>query len=118
MTSLIIKLITIPIVLFVAAFFFPGVHFESYWQIIVVGMTLAILGVAVEYFVLRKGALWISVFIDVAVSCIILYYASNFQWEASVTWFGALLTSVFLGILEFFTHRYLLASHKAHSEPI
>ncbi|MDN4074504.1 DUF2512 family protein [Fictibacillus terranigra] len=118
MTSLILKLIAVPIVLLISAFFFPGVHFESFWQIIVVGITLAVLGVALEYFILRRGALWISVLADFAVSWIIVYYASNFQWYASVTWYGALLTSLLLGIVEYFTHRYLLASHKAHSEPI
>ncbi|MDN4522868.1 DUF2512 family protein [Fictibacillus fluitans] len=118
MISLIIKLIAIPVVLIVSAFFFPGVHFEDYWQIAVVAITLAVLGVPLEYFVLRKGAFWLSVLIDVLVSWILVYYASNFQWEASMTWYGAFLTSLLLGVLEYVTHRFLLETHRAHSEPV
>ncbi len=51
----------------------PGVDFASLWQPILVGLVLALIGVAMEYSILRRGTLWVSVAADFAASVLIVY---------------------------------------------
>jgi hypothetical protein len=117
LTSLILKIFACPIAVIVAMYLFPGVDYGSLWQAIVVGIVLALVGVAMEYFLLRRGTLWLSVAADFAVSVLIVYFLSNFLVDTSVTFLGAILIGLLLGIIEYITHRYLISSGKTQKLP-
>jgi hypothetical protein len=115
--SLLLKIFTCPIALIIAMYLFPGVDYTSIWQPIVVGLVLAVVGVAMEYFILKRGALWLSVAADFVTSVLIVYFLSNLLWNASVTFLGAVLIGLLLGVIEYFTHRYLISSGQAQKSP-
>lgn len=117
MTSLLMKIIACPLVLFVASWLFPNVEFGAFYQIVVVGLILAVVGVLMEYLLLREGTLWISTILDFVVSTLILYLIANMFAGAAVTFFGAVLTSILLGVVEYFAHLFLIKSGKTQKSP-
>ena len=107
MTSLLMKIIMCPLAVIIASWILPNVAYENILQPIIVGLILAVVGVLMEYMILKRGTLWISTFADAVASLIIVYFVSNWFPGAFVTFFGALLTSILLGVIEYFTHRWL-----------
>ncbi|MCM3111249.1 DUF2512 family protein [Lederbergia lenta] len=118
MTSLLLKIFTCPIAVIVAMYLFTGVDYVSLWQPIVVGLVLAVVGVAMEYFILKRGTLWGSVIADFAASVLIVYLLSNLLWNSSVTFLGAVLIGLLLGVVEYFIHRYLITTGKTQKSPV
>lgn len=117
MSSLLMKIIMCPLVVIIADFLFPNVDYANIWQPIIVGLVLAAAGVIMEYMILQRGTLWISTFADAVVSLIIVYFVSNSFPDVEVTFFGALLTAVLLGVVEYFTHLWLIQSGRAKKTP-
>lgn len=117
MSSLLMKIIMCPVAVIIASFLFPNVDYLNIWQPIIVGLILAVAGVLMEYMILKRGTLWISTFADAVVSLVIVYFVSNWFPGAEVTFFGALLTAVLLGIIEYFTHLWLIQSGRAKKSP-
>ncbi|MBT2650084.1 DUF2512 family protein [Bacillus sp. ISL-34] len=118
MKSLLLKIFVCPITLIIAMYFFAGINYLSIWQPIVIGLVLAFVGVGMEYFILRNGTLWISVGADFVTSVLIVYFLSNLLWNASVTFLGAIFVGIILGVIEYFTHRFLISSGKAQNSPV
>lgn len=108
MTSLLFKLITFPIGVLLASWLFGNVDYASFYQPLVVGLIAAVVGVLMEYVILRKGTLWLSLFADVIVGWVLIYVVSLMFEGARVTIWGALLTSILVGVIEYFIHTYLL----------
>ncbi|WP_373228942.1 hypothetical protein [Cohnella sp.] len=117
MTSLLMKIFICPIGVIVSAWLFPGVRYGAYYQPIIVGLILAVVGVLMEYMLLKKGTLWISTFMDFAASVLIVYFVSNWFPGAAVTFFGAILTGALLAITEHFTHLWLIQSGRTQKAP-
>ena len=71
-----------------------------------------------EAMFLRQGDLWLTVISDVIVAAALIWVLSNQFAAADVTLVGALLTALIIGVMEYFVHRYLIASGKAGSTPV
>ncbi|HEX6923364.1 MAG TPA: DUF2512 family protein [Bacillales bacterium] len=112
MTSLILKIVACPLILIFAMYMLDNVDYGSIWQPIIVGIVLALVGVAMEYMMLRDGSLWSSTIADFIASVIVIWALSNVFAGANVTFWGAVITSVIIGVVEYFVHRYLIASGK------
>lgn len=112
MTSLWIKLIACPALVILSMFLFDTVDFATIFQPVFVGIMLALLGVSMEYVLLKRETFWLSIIADFAASILIVFFISNLFTTAEVTWVGAVLTAVLLAAAEFFVHRYLLKSGK------
>ncbi|WP_375088405.1 hypothetical protein ACDZ29_19560 [Peribacillus sp. RS7] len=41
-----------------------------------------------------------------------MYFLSNLLWNASITFIGAIIVGLLLGVIEYFTHRFLITSGK------
>jgi hypothetical protein len=65
MTSFWIKAITVPVALAIVAWLLPDVRYDAYYMPILVGVILAVVGMLMEYALLREGTLWLSTFADV-----------------------------------------------------
>lgn len=113
MASFWIKVITVPIALAIAAWLLPNVRYDAYYMPILVGAILAVVGMLMEYALLRDGTLWLSTFADFVVSVLLIYFVSNMFAGADVSFFGAILASLLIGALEFFTHRWLIRTGRA-----
>jgi uncharacterized membrane protein YvlD (DUF360 family) len=117
MANFLMKVIAIPILLMICAWLLPNVDYGAWYQPIVIGVLLAILGVMMEYLLLRKDTAWISTLADFIVNLLVIYYISNLYDGADVTFFGAFLTAVVLGIVEHVVHLWLIRSGRAEKSP-
>lgn len=117
MTSLLMKIIICPLSLIVAAWIFPNVQFGAFYQAVIVGLILAAAGVLMEYMFLREGTLWISTLMDFAASTLILFFVANLFAGTTITFFGAVLTSLLLAVVEYFTHLWLIKSGRTQKSP-
>ncbi|MFY0780471.1 DUF2512 family protein [Peribacillus simplex] len=54
----------------------------------------------------------ISVGADFVATFLIVYILSNLLWNASITFIGAIIVGLLLGVIEYFTHRFLITSGK------
>jgi hypothetical protein len=110
MIMLLLKIIICPIVLFLADLMMVDVFFPSTWAIIWTGLALALLGLAMEAFMLRRGTLWLTTVADWAVGAAIVFLSPYVFAGGFVSIVGALLTGGLLAIPEYFMHRYAIAS--------
>ncbi|WP_226035823.1 DUF2512 family protein [Aquibacillus saliphilus] len=118
MTGLFVKLIVCPITVIIAWMLFPNVDFAFWYQPIILGVILAGAGHLMEMLLLNKNTVLFSTFMDVVASVIIVYYVSIFFTNTIVTFWGALLTSLLLGVTEIVQHRWLVQERKTKSSPI
>jgi hypothetical protein len=118
MTSLLIKLFVCPLGVIISDWLFPNVDFAAYYQAIIVGLLLAGAGTVMEYMFLRKGTLWISNLMDLGASVLIVYFISNLFTGTVVTFFGAILTGILLGVTEHITHLWLIRTGKTRKSPV
>ena len=117
MTSLLLKLITVPLAVVVSSWIFPDVDFGAVYQPIIVGLLLAVVGLLMEYMLLREGTVWISTLVDFVTTVVIVYFVSNLFDDGYVTWMGAVWTSLLISVIEYFLHRYLVESGKTKKYP-
>lgn len=108
--SLLIKLVVSPIVVFLSTYLFLDVNYAHFYQAILVGWVLAVVGYIMEVLILRRGAFWINNALDFVVSTVILYASAFFFAGALVTFVGALLTVFVLTVIEYFLHKWLIQS--------
>lgn len=113
MTGIMMKIIICPLVVGLSAFIFPNVSYSQFYQPIIVGVILAVAGHLMELILLREETIIINDVVDFIASVIIVYFVSNLFLGAAVTFFGAILTAIFLTITEIPTHRWLVRSGRA-----
>lgn len=117
MTSFFVKMITLPLILIIAMYMFEQIDYGGIWQPIVLSIILTIVGVAMEYFILKRGTLGVSVILDFIVTLLFLWILSNMFNNAEVTFIGALGLSLVIGFSELILHRYLIGTGQT-SKPI
>lgn len=106
------KIIICPAVLWISSVLFPQVYYPYWYQIVIVGIVLALAGHMMEVLMLKEGTLWSSTIMDFIAATIIVYFASFFFVGARVTFTGALITAVLLVFTEYFQHFWLIRSGK------
>lgn len=112
MTGYIVKLIVCPIMVIIAGMVFPNVNFANLFQPIMLGILLATVGYLMELMILNRKTIGLSTVADLAASTLFLYFFAMFFRGAVVTFFGAFLTAVLLGVTEYVQHRWLVKSGK------
>lgn len=110
MISLIVKIVTVPVVLLLAMFITDNVQYGAMWQPFLIILLLIASGLALEYALLNSRMLWTSVAIDLVTAFLIIYFISNLFAGGYVSFGAALTLSIILGICEYLLHRFLLRS--------
>lgn len=113
MIGLLTKLIVSPIIVILSSFIFPDVSYASYFQAIVVGLVLAIVGHVMEVMFLRRGRLFMSTLLDFAVATLLLYLSQYFLPGSRVLFLGAFFTALLLSLAEHLQHIWLINSGRA-----
>lgn len=108
MPIFLLKIIVVPAIVMISDFLIANVFYPSYYQPILVGVVLALVGRLLERMFLRPGTLWVTTAFDVVASTILLYLSAYFFPGAKITLDGALLTALFLGIMEYYFHHWLV----------
>ena len=118
MSSLLLKIFICPIGIILSAWLIPGIEYSGYYQPVTVGLILAIVGVLMEYILLKKGTLWFSTLMDFAATVIIVYFISNWFTTAYVTFLGAVLVGALLAVIEYFVHLWLIKTGRTQKSPV
>lgn len=109
LTSFLLKIIALPLIIGLASYILPNVHFTNFWQPVILGVVLAIIGTLMEGILLRTNTVTLSTVLDFIVATIVLYFGATFFTDAAyITFAGAVITALIIGIAEHFTHRYLM----------
>lgn len=117
MTSFLIKIVVCPLVVALMASILPNASYAFYYQVITVGIVLALFGTIMEYAFLEKGKLWFNNILDFIASTLIVYFVSLLFATSRVTFFAALIIGFTLAITEHFTHKFLIESGRAAKHP-
>lgn len=116
MLNLIQKIIITPIVLLIAANMLTNVNYLYAYQPVVIGVTLAVAGHLLEWALLSRNTFWLSTIADFVSSTLIIFILSYFFAGAEVTFLGATVVALFLTVIEFFVHMWLIRSGRAVKE--
>ncbi|HLR72238.1 MAG TPA: DUF2512 family protein [Pseudogracilibacillus sp.] len=114
--GLVVKLIVAPIGIILASWIFPIVNFANWYQPIMLGIVVAVVGYLMEVTMLREDTNWMTLIADFVVASAIVYFGAMFFMNSYVTFLGALLTGALLGVTEIFQHNWLLNSGRAKKE--
>lgn len=96
------------VVWFADAFMPTFVAFASFWQVMGVGFTLAALSILMDLTLLPAIASALSAaFWDTIAAAMVLYFSQFFLMNATVTWTGAWITAVLLGLTEIGMHAWI-----------
>ncbi len=113
MTGLIIKLIVCPSVVYLSSLLFNDlIFFSSFYQIIIVGIVLAVGAHIMEVWFLNKKTIWTSTGLDFVAATMIVYLSSFIFLDVKITLLGALITAFLLSITEVIQHYYLTNAEK------
>lgn len=116
MSGFIVKLIVCPVGIILASWIFPNVDFALWYQPIVIGVVLAVIGHFMEVFMLRENTNWISTALDFFIATLVVFYGAQLFMGAHVTFWGAVLTGIVIAVTEIFQHYWLLQTGRAENE--
>lgn len=112
MTGLILKLISCPLIVYIANSFIPGIRYANLLQIILVGVIIALMGHLMEVLLLRTTTVTISTVLDFLAAFVIVYLSRFFFTTATITFTGAFITALLIALGEYVQHQYLTRTHK------
>lgn len=108
MISLILKILSIPVLLWAASLMSSGIYYPSFYQPLATGLIISGVGRLAEKLLLKPGTVWISVFADTVLAILIIYYSQYVFTGARITWAGAAIVSLIIGIVEYVVHVMLV----------
>lgn len=115
MTGFIMKIILLPLVVAICSGIFGNVDYVSWYQPIVIGVVLAIIGQIMEAIMLNRRTTVMMDIADFIVSALVVYFVSQFLNGAYVTFWGAILTALVITLIEIPVHRWLVRSGRVES---
>lgn len=111
--SIIAKIITGPLILFLASSLFPRlIHYASFSQALITGLIIGAVGYLMELLILKRGTAWTSTLADFAAAAIVIYASQYFFPGAYITLIGAIITALLLGVVEHILHRSLIKTDR------
>lgn len=116
MTGLVVKLLVCPIGIMIASWIFPNVNFSSWYQPILIGLALAVVGYVMELLFFREDTKWLMLFLDFILTTAGVYFGAMLFIGADVTFWGAVLTGILIAVTEIFQHNWLLASGRVRKD--
>ncbi|MGG1573391.1 DUF2512 family protein [Fictibacillus sp. NRS-1165] len=115
MQSLLLKIISIPLILLLCTFWFESVTFNKPLPFLIITIILAPIAVLMEYVFLPRLSFWSVIAADFIVSYIVVYTISSIMSGAYVTLWGTFLISLAFTLVELLIHRQIVADHMRHS---
>ncbi|GAQ17403.1 membrane spanning protein [Oceanobacillus picturae] len=118
MTGLLLKLIITPLGIVVSSWILPNVQFAAWYQPILLGAVLAVIGYMGELVFLGRKTKGFVLAMDFVISAVGIYIGAWVFANTGVTLLGAILTAVILVITEIFQHNWLINSGRIKKEGI
>ncbi|MDM5198409.1 DUF2512 family protein [Fictibacillus enclensis] len=115
MQSLLLKIISIPLILLLCTFWFEGVSFNKPLPFLIITIILAPLAVLMEYIFLPRLSFWLTFIADFVLSYLLVYVISSFMAGAYVSLWGAFLIALAYSLVELLIHKQIVSDHMRHS---
>jgi Protein of unknown function (DUF2512). len=114
MTGLLLKIILCPVAVSSVAYLLSNhVYYPSFIYPVGIGLLIAIMGHTIEVVLLQQGSVWLSTIIDMMAVALLSYFSQFIIHGSYVTFGGAFITALVIGISEHLQHTYLVADGKA-----
>lgn len=113
MVGFIMKVIMLPVIVAFSDFFLANVDYGTLFRAVVVGLILAVVGQLMEVLMLRRGTIWTSTVLDFVVAYAVVYFSQYFFPGAAVSFVGAFIIAVVIGLVEYLEHTWLVRSGRA-----
>lgn len=118
MAGFIVKIILCPMAVLFASFILTNVTFSMWYQPIILGVIIAIVGYFMEVLMLRRDTNWLTVLLDFFMSAAIVYFGSLIFGNSFVSFWGAVFTGLIIAVVEVFQHYWLLYSGRFDEEAV
>lgn len=112
MISLVIKLVTLPLLFFAFEWLVPSFHYEHGWVALVTIVILIGIGRPVEKLFLTRRTFWLILLLDFISNVSVIWLIALLFNQSTVTFSGALMISILITIAEYFVHRLLVAERR------
>jgi uncharacterized membrane protein YjjP (DUF1212 family) len=116
MLNLIVKLIAGPVIMIVTDYLIDEITYPNLISPILVGLSVGLAAYGLDFLILRRKQLWISLGGDLITAVFLIYFFSNMFGGHPMTFIGSLITGILFTMVEYFLHRYLLSSGKVKKE--
>ncbi|MCX7923477.1 MAG: YndM family protein [Clostridia bacterium] len=113
MISFLLKLLLLPGVIFLADSLSPAINYATGWQVISVGVFLAIVSYMMDALLLRNVGSGVSAVIDFVTAAVVIYLSQFVLAGAYATFLGTLFAAAFLALSEYLTHRLIVSEKLA-----
>lgn len=116
MISLVLKLITLPLLFIIFSWVLPAIDYGNRWTAVLTIAVLILIGIPMEKLLLNKNTFWTILFLDFISSFFIIWLIASLFNQSEVTLPGAILLSIFITIAEYFVHRLILIRKRPDTE--
>ncbi|WP_232699457.1 DUF2512 family protein [Brevibacillus daliensis] len=110
MVRLGLKLLLTPALFLLIDYIYGGIFYPSWYQLVMLGLVVAILSYFLEVMFLQRGTLWLSTIMEMIVCLIVVYFSKYVFVGSKVFLDGAFLMAVLFGLLEYMQHIWMLRS--------
>ncbi|MDY0396603.1 DUF2512 family protein [Virgibacillus halophilus] len=118
MGGFILKIILCPVAVLFASWLLTNVTFSNWYQPIVLGIVIAIVGYFMEVLMLRKDTNWLATLLDFFMATAIVYFGSLMFVNSFVSFWGAVFTGLLVAATEVFQHYWLLHSGRVDEDAV
>lgn len=108
MTTFFLKLFLIPGVVFLSEALSPAIDYTNPWQIIGTGLFIGVITYILDALMLESLGSGRAAVVNGIAGTILVYLSGYFMRGSRVTFLGAVLAGVLIGVSEYLVHRLLL----------
>lgn len=109
MINFLLKLTVIPVIVIIADLFSENqIYFGSVYEALIIGLVIAVVNLAIEHFMFRRGTFWVTTIIDFVLAVCLLFFGTNMFDDAYLGTLGAVSTALIITLYEYFLHLRLM----------
>ncbi|QOS99423.1 hypothetical protein JNUCC42_01095 [Brevibacterium sp. JNUCC-42] len=105
-----IKLVVTPFLFLVLDNVYGGIYYPSWWEPVVTGVMVALLGQLMELMFLQPGTLWFTTLLDMIMCLVVVFFSKFIFVGTKMGMDGVFFIAVFFGLSEYFLHLWLIRS--------
>ncbi|MGZ4031641.1 MAG: DUF2512 family protein, partial [Tumebacillaceae bacterium] len=104
-SAFLIKLVsTVAAVAFIAYFYSPIWGTMNMVHVLVLGLVVAVIGFVTDLIITKATNNIVAVYVDIAVTTLVIYFGNYLFWNMQVTWTFAFLVGLLVGAIELVLH--------------
>lgn len=115
-TAFVVKLVaTVAAVAFIAYFYSPIWGTMNMMHVLILGIIVAVIGFVTDLIITKATNNIVAVYVDIAVTTLVIYFGNYLFWNMKVTWTFAFLVGLLVGAIEWVLH-YTMIRRANHTD--